>query len=212
MVAMVMEKGILGRGDTGAEAWGTGGFGCRMAHAVFKLRIWTFEIKEPDPQHNMRCLFPCREAMGGTGSALVTRSTREQEKREARRVRWPRHDFLWECLPNTRPRETAVATGHSRAWSPGLGGRVAIIIVEITVVAAASPPLGHPDGDGPLALTAHRLPLIFTPPAHLLLLWLHNSFLCVCVSIMPLELTSRNTEEKQGKQSSLPTELYMYFP
>lgn len=81
-----MEKGILGRGDTGAEAWGTGRFGCRMSHAVFKLRIWTFEIKEPDPQHNMRCLFPCREAMGGTGSALVTRSTREQEELEARRV------------------------------------------------------------------------------------------------------------------------------
>lgn len=53
-----MEKGILGRGDTGAEAWGTGGFGCRMSHAVFKLRIWTFEIKEPDPQHNPEVFVP----------------------------------------------------------------------------------------------------------------------------------------------------------
>lgn len=41
MVAVAMEKGILGRGDPGAEAWGSRALGCRMSHSVSALGIRT---------------------------------------------------------------------------------------------------------------------------------------------------------------------------
>lgn len=85
MVAMVMEKGILSRGDIRAEAWGTGEFRCTTSHVVSKLRFQTFEIQEsrPPTPHRGICS-PVEEPWEGCEQERDSVSSRGQKYLGAR--------------------------------------------------------------------------------------------------------------------------------